>query len=189
MLDREASVCKCYLIPGWCWPAELGAIYDLIAERQPMVHVEIGSFCGKSLFVTAAAMPPGSTLYSVEPFIYLESLKNHIPGEVWWRKLYQATLESIRTHRPDIELIHLEKTSIEAAVDFKGRLDSVYLDGDHNFAEVSADIEAWSSHSKYLFGHDYSPAQPGVMDAVNESFGTVFDVIPRTRIWATKGRT
>ncbi len=49
----------------------------------------------------------------------------------------------------------------------------VFLDGDHEYEGVAADIEAWYPKTqKLLCGHDYNhPDYPGVAKAVDEIFG------------------
>lgn len=64
------------------------------------------------------------------------------------------------------------------------KVDTIYIDACHEYAECRADIE----HARALqdngiiFGHDYSPRDPGVMDAVNECFSN-FKTIEGTRFW------
>ena len=54
-------------------------------------------------------------------------------------------------------------------------LDLVFIDGDHSYNGVIQDIEAWRNKVKpggWLGGHDYGPRFPGVIGAVNETFGS-----------------
>jgi len=187
MLDRQKAVESCYLIPGWCWPVELGAIYDTIAERKPQTHVEVGSFCGRSLFAAAAAMPDKGQLIAIEPFIYWDNLQNHLLGLNWWKQVFNTTLNSIRSHRPDLEIVHLELPSIKAALEVR-QADSVYIDACHEYAEVSSDIQEWGAvvGNGLLWGHDYCASQMGVLDAVNMSLPGDFTVLDGTRIWVRK---
>ena len=66
--------------------------------------------------------------------------------------------------------------SVEAAKDFENNsLDLVFIDGDHSYEQCKADIEAWWPKLKagaVMLGHDYGPRHPGVVQAVNEKFGT-----------------
>ena len=68
-------------------------------------------------------------------------------------------------------------TSLEAATRYKDlSLDFVFLDGDHGYEAVKADIQAWLPKLKpgaILGGHDYSLDWPDVMRAANETFGYV----------------
>ncbi len=56
-----------------------------------------------------------------------------------------------------------------------GRLDFVYIDADHTYAGISADLDAWLPKLRsggVLLGHDYSNRRgKGVKRAVDERFG------------------
>jgi hypothetical protein len=108
-----------------------------------------------------------------------------MPSPDWQRASLYATLEAIRYHRPDLRLTHLERTSVDACREFEGVASSIYIDGDHNFAEVLADIQGWKTRladGGILAGHDYWPTDQGVIEAVHAS-GFAFEVIPNTRIF------
>lgn len=66
----------------------------------------------------------------------------------------------------------VRSTSLEYAETVKpGSVDLVYLDADHSYEAVAADIRAWwplLSHKGILAGHDYDLTHPGVMQAVQE---------------------
>jgi len=188
MLDRKKTVESSYLIPGWCWPVELGAIYDVITQKKPRTHVEVGSFCGKSLFVAAGAMPVGGRLITIEPFIEWDTVSLHMPSIHWWKQVFNTTLDSIKNHRPDLEILHLQMKSSHAAIEVL-QADSVYIDACHEYAEVSSDIQEWGSvvgDDGLLWGHDYCASQIGVVDAVNMSLPGEFQVLEDTRIWVRK---
>ena len=78
----------------------------------------------------------------------------------------------------------LRKTSIEAATHFsKNYFDLVFIDADHYYKNVKADIEAWYPLVKeggILCGHDYSVVKRkrnwGVIPAVDERFGSNIEV-------------
>jgi hypothetical protein len=65
-------------------------------------------------------------------------------------------------------------------------VDSVFIDGNHNAAEVMADCQAWwplLREGGTMCGHDYWAADPGVMDAVQRQFGGRHQTATNTRIW------
>lgn len=54
-----------------------------------------------------------------------------------------------------------------------GWADFVFIDAAHSYAAVKQDIEAWRPKVRpggWLGGHDYHPAFPGVVKAVDEAF-------------------
>jgi len=72
-------------------------------------------------------------------------------------------------------------------------VDMVFLDGDHEYESVKADILAWNPKArKMLCGHDYGvpPGMevlrdfPGVKQAVDEVFGDQVSIVDGTCIWA-----
>lgn len=185
-MNRHEAVVRCYQIPGMCWPVELGELFDLFAGSRR--HVEIGSFCGRSLFVTAMTLGTDAELFAVEPFIGCEADRFPMPSTDWQRDTFYATVAAIQEHRPDIRVQVIEAKSLDALRAFQGQATSIYIDACHHFAECSADIQGWKSvlaPGGILAGHDYWAADPGVMDAVN-AFCLRFRVLPDTRIWVAE---
>lgn len=182
-MTRREAVKRCYQIPGMCWPAELGSLYDLF--RGSSRHVEVGSFCGRSLFATAMTLADSADLIAVESFIGCDADQFPLPSSYWQREVLYVTIDSIREHRPDLKIQVVEASSLDALRSFQGKATSIYIDATHHYAEVSADIQGWRSvlaPGRILAGHDYWPCCPGVMDAVQE-FCPGFRVIENTRIW------
>lgn len=182
-MDKLRAIESCYLIPGNCWPAELDFIYNTCKHRHS--YLEVGVFCGKSLFCASMALSHGATIYLVDNC----SDYKHFPSNEWGNKVLEATLDSIHKHRPDIRvnLAYMHKNSTDALrqMFIDGiKVDTIYIDACHEYAECRADIE----HARALqdngiiFGHDYSPRNPGVMDAVNECFSN-FKTVEGTRFW------
>ena len=58
--------------------------------------------------------------------------------------------------------------------------DYIYIDADHSYESVKADIETWLPFVKpsgIIAGHDYSAHFTGVVTAVNEFFDNNSDVL------------
>ena len=104
------------------------------------------------------------------------------PSEI--RKLFEANVGELLGER--IRLI--QSTSESAAGTFaETSLDFVYIDADHAYASVVADIGLWLPKIKpggLLAGHDFD--LPSVRTAVRESFGDVVRVLEGTTIWAVQ---
>lgn len=182
-MNRHEAVTRCYQIPGMCWPSELCTLWDLF--RGTTRHVEVGSYCGRSLFVTAMTAAENAELFVVEPLIPVDQAIWPMPSPHWQAMVLQATIEAIKHHRPDLRLHHVELTSVDACREFQGLATSIYIDANHAFAECLADIQGWRTKlapGGILAGHDYWAAEPGVMDAVNGS-GFAFEVVSNTRIF------
>jgi hypothetical protein len=177
-MERHACVTAAYMIPGQTWPRELCWLYDNMKDSSR--HVEIGVYCGRSLFASCGGMTEGSVL-SVDNDSMIEcDSKNE-----WVSKVRNATFSMVET----AAIEHFGGGSLDAAILCRSagwELDSVFIDGCHQYAECLADIGAWMPLLKsggLIAGHDYWPAHIGVMDAVNEYFGDKFSVAPDTRIW------
>jgi len=186
-MHRKEAVEKSYIIPGWTWPSELVWLYDNIQRSK--LHVEVGSFCGRSLFASTAGMAPGSKVWSVD-MIQDRGACARLPSDSWCLAVFQITLSALQRANPGTEYVVLNEGSLAAARylhlgNGAGFLDSVFIDAGHEYENASADIQEWMPLIKkggLICGHDYSTGFPGVMDAVNE-FVPGFSVAPETRIW------
>lgn len=81
----------------------------------------------------------------------------------------------------------VQQESTQAATRFRdGSLDFVFIDADHSYDAVIADIAAWQPKVKaggWLGGHDYHPRTfPGVVKAVDRVFGKQAEFYPGA-IW------
>ena len=66
----------------------------------------------------------------------------------------------------------MEMTSLEAARKLKRKVDMVFIDGDHRYSTVKAEIEAWLPKTQVMIaGHDYG--HPPIYQAVTDTIGPV----------------
>lgn len=175
---KQEIVQRAYQIPGWAWPMELGVLWDELSSSKS--HLEVGTFCGKSLLVSACAMPPESKLVWVDPLLTW----GNMVSQEWIHTVLHATLDEIQRLVPRTIEGH-RTTFLDFANQCKEKFHTVYLDADHHYAETKAAIEI----ARYLleedgviYGHDYWSVDLGVMDAVHEMCPR-FSVFPNTRIW------
>jgi len=101
-----------------------------------------------------------------------------------WEKLYKQTCA---VAEPYSCAQILRMTSLEAAAKCApASLDLVFIDGDHSYEAVRADIKAWLPTLKpsgVLAGHDFYKPFPGVIQAVTEAFSwELLEWLPDT-IW------
>lgn len=83
-----------------------------------------------------------------------------------------ARIESLFDQRTgDLPVITKVKGySVQVARDFPD-VDFVYIDADHRYAPVKADLEAWLPRARrFIGGHDFNLDHPGVIKAVTERF-------------------
>jgi cephalosporin hydroxylase len=182
--DRQRSVESAYLIPGWAWPNELGVLWDMLGRSR--LHVEVGAFCGKSLFMAAMSVPDGARVVGVDAMVP----HPHVPSMAWAENVLEETLTDARTKRPLVDVSWLKLDHLEAARKLRGQpITSVYLDADHHFAETLAAIQAWYplvAPGGLIMGHDYWTGDGAVIDAVTTFFAEAkleFHTVPGTRIW------
>lgn len=174
MLERHQCVTMCYNIPGQTWPSELGWLYDTFKHSK--AHVEVGTYCGRSLLASCGAMDPGALVVAVDN-------DQEAWSADWVIVVREATIKLI-----PVPVHKMVTGSLEAALECHRlglMFDSVFIDANHHYAECCADIEAWRALLKpggILAGHDYWPVHTGVMDAVNRLVPG-FEVVPGTRIW------
>jgi hypothetical protein len=126
------------------------------------------------------------------------------PGEPWYEsgskmaRCSQAEVDQVMAEA--LESIRfaigrwtvLKATSVQAAsLVLDGSVDLVFIDADHSYEGVKADIEAWLPKVKvggWIGGHDYkSPRFPGVERAVHERFDQVEHGANSTWFWRMIG--
>lgn len=158
-------------IHGWMAPIELRWLGARAAEMESIA--EIGSLRGRSAFALLTACP--GPVYCIDPWD--DDAGHCLP----------AFMEACG-HFPNVRPI--QARSLDVATDPNmPDIDMVFLDGDHEYESVEADIAAWLPKTKRLLcGHDYYvPIEhagfPGVPRAVQETFGEDVKIGEGTSIW------
>ncbi len=133
------------------------------AHQGPII--EIGTLFGLTAQLIATHKVPGQKVISIDNYCWnpfgLE------PGEHrdFTRRVLYHYLRS-----GEVELY--DGSSAEFFRSYQGPPPAlVFIDGDHEYAPVRADIQAAQTVSaQVIAGHDYSELHPGVMRAVKEAF-------------------
>jgi len=158
-------------------------IFNLIKDIKNPIGAEIGVMeCGFSKNILT--MKEDLRLYCIDPFL--------IGYEVYYRpgggrqytfenqkdfdKLYENAVSTLGKFGDRAELIR--ESSVEASKRIQNAsLDFVFIDGDHIYESVKADIFAWAPKVKsggFIVGHDYNTKNedyiPNVCRAVDEIF-------------------
>jgi hypothetical protein len=139
-----------------CW--DVNAHFN----KQLITVVEMGVFAGESTLIFASQLR-FKEIHSIDAW---EGNENYNDAQIKWAE-----------QRFDIlfkgnKLIKKHKcfSTDPKFNDFK--VDLVYIDADHSYEGVKADIEFWRGKTKVIAGHDYGMAHTkGVVKAVNEAFG------------------
>lgn len=157
-------------IKGWMSDAELAWLGEQAAQMNSVV--EIGCHQGRSSKALLDACQ--GTVYCID--VWNDEEQYGYVGE----RDYQAFLRNVG-HYPNLRAQHA--TSLLAAEHLPD-VDMVFIDGDHEYESVKADIKAWLPKTrKLLCGHDYGVFD-GVTRAVDERFGSDWvSVVPDTWIW------
>ena len=178
MLERALA------IEGFTKESELEFLCE-VARGMPdhAAIVEVGSWKGRSTVAMCEGLRAGSgaTLWAVDTFAGdpdVAETAGPIDQEAIAAEFAKNTAgyDCLRVIVAD---------SVQAAAEFDdGSLDWVFIDADHSYAAVVADIAAWAPKLKpggLLSGHDYGRA--GVTDAVHRSFRAVDQA---ASIWHTR---
>jgi len=169
-LPNGARIAEALAIPGWMSAAELLWLADHASRAREIV--EIGSYVGRSTRalaentlgrVTAVDLwkPTDETRSATDARCASEPA-----GDWLWDdfRMNMLGLTNVRAMR---------LASVDAArqVPDDVKFDLVFIDANHAYEDVRADIEAWRSHlapGRLLCGHDFDHGWPGVCKAVNE---------------------
>jgi hypothetical protein len=128
----------------------------------------------------------------IDPLAFNENTRavHHMPGDDWALFVWQATTRALRQYRPEVNIEFWREWGLEAANNHADTgITSLYIDDGHHYAELLLNLECWYPRMKpggLIFGHDFWANCPGVIEAVNEFFGTrnlAFETIPMTRLW------
>jgi hypothetical protein len=143
--------------------------WDVVASLldKPMAGAELGAHAGK--FTEQLLMTfPDLTMYAIDTWVSRPGFESYD-----FQTIRQQFVK--RTRRFANRLIPVEADT-QAAADMLSPLtfDFVFIDADHSYEAVAADIDAWRSKVRpggLLCGHDYGhPRFPGVKQAVDERF-------------------
>lgn len=131
--------------PDPWWSVRLGGLAQLVEQVKPRTVLEIGCCRGHS---TEVFLLHAERVVALDPWPIEDELNEFIARCGWY-----PGLEMVRARSPE-------------AVQPGWRFDLVYIDGDHSYEAVRADIRAGWPICRTLAGHDYNI--PGVRRAVEE---------------------
>ena len=157
-------------------------VADLIADLQPGgIIIEVGAWVGES------------------SVLFAQHFDHVICVDSWNDKLFidghcaaDAYNEFLRRIHPYSNISYVRMDSVPAASLFaSGIADKLYIDADHKYPSVKADIAAWKHVLKvggYYCGHDYNTERfPGCVQAIHEMLGTPHKVYNDTSWMIPKG--
>jgi predicted O-methyltransferase YrrM len=178
-----SQACTIYESTWWRAHCALPVIVgDYLDEPERGVEIGVG-FGGMSIWLTRHY--PNLRMICVDPYVVYdpEDMTSRIMSrgdEVHRYVLWRFGIE--QHDRLDL----WRETSEQAAARVEdGSQDFVFLDADHRYEAIAADIDRWRRKVRpggMICGHDFSDSWPGVQRAVLERFSTV-QVNPASSIW------
>ena len=177
---------------GWFTPGDIAA-YRNLCEQLPMGSrvAELGVWQGRSLCSVADVIARKNLqVHAIDTF-------RGTPGELdivhdcdgKLRQTFESNL--VRFGISNHVVIHAGSTELIAQEMDAGSLQLVFIDADHGYESMIADIKAWLPKVKaggVLCGHDYNKSSQdhtGVTQAVDELIGSDRVIaFPDSSIWA-----
>lgn len=158
--------------------------------KNAEVVIEVGSWKGRS--TKAMAMATKGVIYAVDHWkgnsgddaTGVEAREKGVDAiKAEFRKNLAAEIASGKVVIVDVD--HAEAAPVLRSLMMDGPgADLVFIDGDHTKASVKRDIETFRPFVRpggKLAGHDYTPTEPGVMEAVAELLAEA--EVPVDTIW------
>jgi SAM-dependent methyltransferase len=157
-------------IPGWTSEAELQWLAEQASTRQCIV--EVGCWKGRSTRALADNHADGGVVFAVDTWEgtkedgHYKELADKPKDWLYEQFMENAGLEPFvrpLRSRSGMAAFYMAFAHLE--------LDMIFIDGDHSYEAVKADILAWRPLLKpggLLCGHDFDAGRPGVVQAVRE---------------------
>lgn len=156
-------------IPGEMLRGELNWLFETAQQMGSIV--EVGSWKGRSTHALLSGCR--GTVHAVDHFLGCETAAGKCTRE---NAVLENVFQEFQKNVGYLKNLKIHKmSSIEAAKNFEDKsIDMIFIDADHSYESLKADIEAWLPKVKRLIcGHDYSESTPGVERAVREKFDQV----------------
>ena len=159
-------------------------IIDLVDKRKVRKLAEVGVWRGGTCRTVLRKRSSSIQEYwAIDSWSYLKkgvgTRKEQRVTDEQWENCYRRVCKFM-TFFPQLHVLRM--SSIEASKLFpKNYFDLVFIDANHRYKFVKADIEVWLPlvrEGGFLIGHDYTFGNKyiGVRQAVGESFGEDFKV-------------
>jgi len=162
--------------------------------KQPWKMAEIGVYRSDLLMSMMRSYSERILEYwAVDPWLLSGDPKGlYVPDAVTtqedWDNLHLDACEWMLQYVSAVRIVRA--ASVDAAKLFsRGYFDFVFLDGNHTFEAVDADIKAWLPLVKpggILAGHDYNKRHWGLKKAVCQNFGVDGFETLRGSIWLVR---
>jgi SAM-dependent methyltransferase len=192
MITPEEAVQVGLRIQGWKTVEELVWLARHAAKSN--LVIDVGCWRGRTTKIMSAVCP--GVVIAVDhlrsPYTG-ETARNEIVKKSPDLEIYSSFLSNLRDEMRALKVVcvHADGDDVYQPVEqfLNGRkVDMAWIDGDHDYADVKRDILKYGAMVRpggILCGHDYEPAFPGVVRAVEECCPG-FQRGPGTSWWLTK---
>lgn len=158
-----------HLTKGENWFNYAGLYRNIVQAAPQKAHfVEVGVWKGRSAAFLAVEIINSGKIITLD---LVDTWKGSEEHQTMIDDLYNIFQENIQPVRSYVNIKMID--SLSAAKTYEdSSLDFVFIDADHKYESVKADINAWLPKIKpggYIAGHDY-PTWEGVTKAVDELF-------------------
>lgn len=162
--ELNVMIAKAWQVPGLYGKEEAEFLYRLARRKGNLV--EIGCWQGRTTIILAlAAKAWKAHLTTIDPFG-----KRHMPARYAKREAtpekWAVNLRKVGIEPPEL----LSMTSTQALKHYSREIALLFLDGNHEYRQVRADLRHWTPKVKvggYVVLHDmFFPSIPGVARAV-----------------------
>ncbi|RPI55035.1 MAG: class I SAM-dependent methyltransferase [Deltaproteobacteria bacterium] len=162
----DSPIKKAASIRGLTTEVQLKWLYEA-AQRMESI-VEIGSHRGRSTYVLCSGCR--GKVYAVDPFEW----------DPWHcGNVFDDFMRNLRTFH-NLSVLIMTSEEAAASVWVPPSVDMVFIDADHSYEAVLADLRFWEPRvKKMICGHDIK--MPGVKQAVEDFLGA--DVCNQDDIW------
>ena len=162
--------------PGWFHHGD--KILELVEQHRPKVCVELGTWLGASAIPVARSIARwGGTLTCIETWAGdVRPTANEVPPSTPWMLVTCARNILEAGVGPNVRLI--PSTTYNAAQVWTEPIDYLYIDADHSYRGVAADLKYWGQFLRLerpgrpgglILGDDYGHRLfPGVRQAWDE---------------------
>jgi predicted O-methyltransferase YrrM len=167
-------------VHGYMFKNELMWLAQTARELdRPAAWCEIGSWQGRSASAVAGGLTPGSSLTLVDNFS--GPTTREMPDKKACERTLKAAVARMNAEYPGVAIsLHIGESDLIATTMPRAFFDVIFIDGDHKYEKVKADILAWMPTMRpggLMCGHDFTN-KCGVEPAVREllpGFGQVKD--------------
>lgn len=160
---------------------ERGYLFQLASDLPADATViEVGSWMGASTCFIAGGLKGRAKIHAVDNF---QGLSTCGEDAAWYNRHFKSlghnsTLDIFKRNFADLgfadraePVVSDSLAAAQSLVALKGRVDFIFIDGDHSYEACKADILAWSPYVKrggVIAFHDFGSRADGVTRAIFE---------------------